>query len=124
MLKEMFGPVLQKMLDAEMEEHLGYPKHDQSSKKTSNRRNGSSKKTVRSGYGELALDIPRDRNGDFEPVLIPKNSKDISNISERILMMYGKGMSTRDMEEYLNEMYGLNAFFSLISNIIDKYTLK
>lgn len=120
MLKEMFGPVLQKMLEAEMEEHLGYTKHDQSPKETSNRRNGSSKKTVRSGYGELELDIPRDRNCDFEPVLIPKNSKDISSIAERIIMMYGKGMSTRDMEEYLREMYGINASSSLISNIIDK----
>lgn len=120
MLKGMFGPVLEKMLKAEMDDHLGYRKHDQSQKLTNNRRNGSSKKTVRSDYGELGIEIPRDRNSEFEPVIVKKDSKDISGISDRVIAMYAKGMSMRDMEDYLRDLYGINASHSLISDIIDK----
>jgi putative transposase len=122
MLKNMFGPVLENMLKAEMNDHLGYTKHDQSQKPTNNRRNGNSKKTVKSDYGELEINIPRDRNGEFEPVVVKKDSKDISGISDMVLSMYAKGMSTRDMEDYLRDLYGINASHSLISDIIDRVT--
>ena len=120
MLKDMFGPLLEKMLKVEMDDHLGYKKHDQSQKPSKNRRNGNSKKTVKSDYGELEIDIPRDRNGEFEPVIVKKDSKDISGISDMVLAMYAKGMSMRDMEDYLRNLYGINASHTLISDIIDK----
>lgn len=120
MLKNMFGPLLEKMLKVEMDDHLGYKKHDQSQKPTKNRRNGNSKKTVKSDYGELEIEIPRDRNGEFEPVIVKKDSKDISGISDMVLTMYAKGMSMRDMEDYLRNLYGINASHTLISDIIDK----
>jgi len=122
MIKGMFGTILEQMLKAEMDDHLQYGKHDQSPKKTKNRRNGSSKKTVRSEYGDIEIKIPRDRNGEFKPVAVEKDSKDVSSIADRVISMYAKGMSMRDMEEYLQDLYGVKASHSLISNIIDRIT--
>ena len=82
------------MLQGELDSHLGYSKYDQRPKVTKNRRNGSSKKTVRSQLGEIELAIPRDREGDFEPELIPKGSRDISGIEDKVLAMYAKDCQT------------------------------
>ena len=80
-----------------------------------NYRNGTSKKTVRSDLGEVELDIPRDRNGEFEPKLVPKHSRDISMIEEKIISMYGKEMTTRDISDHINDMYGFELSAESIS---------
>ena len=89
-------------------------------KATSNARNGHSKKTVRSEYGNLDLDIPRDRNAEFEPRIIPKYQREITGIEGQILSLYAKGMSNRDIEDHLNNLYGINVSPSMISKITDK----
>jgi transposase-like protein len=96
-LRDLFGKTLQTMLEAEMDNHLGYQKHDDKNKKTSNRRNGHGKKSVRSGYGEVELEVPRDRDGEFEPLLVGKRQKNVTGIEDQILALYAKGVSTRDI---------------------------
>lgn len=120
MLKEMFGKTLEQMLEAELENELGYSRYNYQEKDTDNSRNGHSKKKVRSDYGELDLQIPRDRNSEFDPVVVPKNQRDISGIEDQIISMYAKGMTVRDIQEHLKNIYGMDASPTLISNITDK----
>ena len=96
MLKDLLGETLQGMLEAEMDDHLGYSKYDYKNKETDDSRNGYSPKTVTSSMGTIDLDIPRDRKGEFEPQIVKKNQTDISNIEDQVLSMYAKGMTTRD----------------------------
>lgn len=96
MLKDLLGETLQGMLEAEMDDHLGYSKYDYKNKETDDSRNGYSPKTVTSSMGTIDLDIPRDRKGDFEPQIVKKNQTDISNIEDQVLSMYAKGMTTRE----------------------------
>jgi len=119
-LKDIFGPLLEDMLQGELDSHLGYEKHDQSPKETENRRNGSYPKTVRSKMGEVPLSIPRDRNGEFEPALIPNGSRDVSGIEEKVLAMYAKGMSDRDISATVDDIYGFNVSHDTISRIVDR----
>lgn len=88
MLRDLLGDTLQGMLEAELDTELGYSKYDYSAKETDNSRNGYSKKNVISSMGEISLDIPRDRKGDFEPQIVKKNQTDISNIEDQVLSMY------------------------------------
>ena len=120
MLKEMFGRTLEQMLEAELENELGYSKYNYQEKNTDNSRNGHTKKKVRSDYGELDLQIPRDRNSEFDPVVVPKNQRDISGIEDQIISMYAKGMTVRDIQDHLKNIYGMEASPTLISNITDK----
>ena len=90
MLKDLLGDTLQGMLEAEMDEHLGYTKYDYRNKETEDSRNGHSPKTVTSSMGEIELDIPRDRQGDFEPRIVKKHQTDISSIEDQVLSMYAK----------------------------------
>ena len=119
-LKDIFGPLMEDMLKGELDSHLGYEKHDQSPKETENRRNGSYPKTVRSKMGEVALSIPRDRAGEFEPALIPNGSRDVSGIEEKVLAMYAKGLSDRDISATLDDIYGFNVSHDTISRIVDR----
>lgn len=119
-LKELLGPVIQGMLESEFEEHIGYPKNSHESKENDNRRNGSYPKNLKSTFGQLGVDIPRDRNSEFEPEIIPKGTRDISAIENKIISMYGKGMSQRDISDTINDIYGFNVSHELISNITDK----
>lgn len=119
-LKEQFGDILKEMLEAEMDEHLGYSKYDSKNKDTENSRNGKRKKTVRSNIGSLEIDVPRDRESEFEPIVVKKNQRDISSIESQVISMYAKGMSTRDIQEHLEDIYGIEASPSLISRITDK----
>ena len=119
-LKGLFAPMMEDMLQGELDAHLGYPRHDQSPKATKNRRNGSSQKTVRSNMGEVTLSIPRDREGEFEPELIPKGSKDVSGIEEKVLSMYAKGMSDRDISATVEDIYGFSVSHDTISRIVDR----
>ena len=119
-IKKLIKHLLEEMLGAELSEELGYDKHDKASKLTRNRRNGNSRKTVKSEFGPIELDIPRDRNGEFDPVLIKKYQKDLGVIEEKILSMYAKGMSTRDIGSHIEDIYGIEISPSAISRITEK----
>lgn len=119
-LKEMFKDALQEMLEAELEVELGYVKGDRKNKNTDNRRNGTTKKTVSTRFGEIELDIPRDRNGKFEPVVVPKHTRDISGIEEQIISLYARGMSTRDIHDQVKDLYGIEVSADMVSKITDK----
>lgn len=100
-LKELFAETLQSMLEAELDTELGYEKHDVKNKTTRNSRNGTSKKAVISEYGEVDIDVPRDRNGEFDPVIVKKHQKSVTGIEDQIIAMYAKGISTRDIQDHL-----------------------
>ena len=119
-LKKSFGKIIQEMLEAEMTEHLGHDKYEYTKENKENYRNGSSKKKVKSNLGQLELNIPRDRNGEFEPMIVPKNSRDISNIEQQIINLYGMGNSTREISNFIEELYGFSVSVELVSNITDK----
>ena len=120
MLKDLLGDTLQGMLEAEMDEQLGYSKYDYRNKETDDSRNGYSKKTVTSSLGNIDLDIPRDRKGEFEPQAVKKNQTDISNIEDQVLSMYAKGMTTRDISDHLKSVYGVDASAEMISHMTDR----
>jgi len=120
MLKDLLGDTLQGMLEAEMDQKLGYSKYDYQNKETDDSRNGYSKKTVVSSLGEIDLDIPRDRKGEFEPQIVRKNQTDISNIEDQVLSMYAKGMTTRDISAHLHDVYGVDASAEMISHMTDR----
>ena len=120
MLRDLLGDTLQQMLEAEMDEHLGYTKYDYKNKQTDDSRNGYSPKTVVSSVGEIPLDIPRDRKGDFKPQTVKKNQTDISNIEDQVLSMYAKGMTTRDISAHLQSIYGVDASAEMISRMTDR----
>jgi len=120
MLKDLLGDTLQGMLEGEMEDELGYSKYDYANKETDNSRNGYSKKNVVSSMGEIGLDIPRDRKGEFEPQIVKKNQTDISNIEDQVLSMYAKGMTTRDISDHLKTVYGVDASAEMISKMTDR----
>ena len=120
MLKDLLGETLQDMLESEMDEHLGYSKYDYRNKETEDSRNGYSAKTVTSSMGPIELDIPRDRNGEFEPQIVKKHQTDISTIEDQVLSMYAKGMTTRDISKHLQDVYGVDASAEMISHMTDR----
>ena len=120
LVKELTGTLIQEMLEGELESELGYSKWDYRNKNTSNSRNGYSEKTLKSSLGEIDLKVPRDRKGDFEPQLIKKYDTDISAIEDKILFLYSQGMSTRDIEKTINEIYGIDIDDTKVSRITDK----
>jgi putative transposase len=120
MLKDMFGDAIQEMLEAELEDDLGYSRYDYKNKATTNSRNGYSKKSLKSNYGKSDIKIPRDRDGDFEPKVVKKNQTTLPSIEDQVLSMYAKGMTTRDIEKHLESIYGIDASPELISRITDK----
>ncbi len=119
-LKELFGGMLEKMLEAELDEHLGYEKHSAQWDGSGNSRNGYGRKTVKTEWGEAQITVPRDRNSTFEPQAVEKRQTRTDDLESRILAMYAKGMSTRDIEDHLRDIYGIEASSSLISRITDK----
>jgi transposase-like protein len=119
-LKELFAETLQSMLEAELDAELGYKKHDVANKETSNSRNGKTKKTIISEYGELDIEVPRDRNGDFEPLIVKKHQKNVTGTKDQIIAMYAKGVSTRDIQDHLHQLYGMDVSPTMISNVTNK----
>jgi len=119
-LKNLFAGTLEKMLVAELDEHLGYEKNSVLGNNSGNSRNGFDKKTIKSEWGESEISTPRDRNGTFDPQVVGKRQTRTDDIENRILAMYSKGMSTRDIEDHLRDIYGVEASASLISRITDK----
>ena len=118
-LKDIFGPMFEAMLNGEMNNHLGYENNDHSSKQTEDRRNGYIDKTIRTSQGEVDIKVPRDRDGSFEPQIIPKRSRDVSAIEDKVLSMYARGMSQRDISSTIEEIYGFNLSAEKISEITD-----
>ena len=118
-LKDLFGPLFELMLQGEMNNHLGYESNDKGIKQTENRRNGYTKKTLKTSHGEVEIESPRDRDGSFEPVLVPKRKKDVSAIEEKVLAMYARGMSQRDISKTVEDIYGFSVSHEMISDITD-----
>ena len=120
LLKESFKDILQELMEAELDASLGYQKNQKGDLVTSNKRNGHSPKTLKSQFGEFQVDVPRDRNGEFEPKLIPKYQRDISGIEEKVISLYARGMSTRDIHDQLQDLYGIELSAEMVSKITDK----
>lgn len=118
-IKEIFGPMFESMLKGEMEHHLGYESNDKGPKSTENRRNGYGEKSLHTTYGDIDIKVPRDRDGSFEPVSIPKRSKDVSAIENKVLAMYARGMSQRDISATIEDIYGFSVSHEMISDITD-----
>ncbi|CAA7600741.1 Transposase, mutator type [Acididesulfobacillus acetoxydans] len=119
-LKDLFRRTLQEILETEMSDHLGYEKHSVEGNNSGNSRNGYSRKTIQTRMGETELAIPRDRNGEFEPHIIKKYEKNASELEQQIIAMYAKGMSTRDIEAHMRDIYGIDVSAELVSKITDK----
>lgn len=119
-LKEIFGPMFESILQGEMDSHLGYSSNDHGAKKTTNRRNGYTNKTLKTSYGNVDIKAPRDREGSFDPVSIPKRTTDVSGIEDKVLAMYARGMSDRDISSTIEDIYGFEISHETISNITDR----
>lgn len=120
MLKNLFKDTLQQIFEAEMENHLGYQKHSVEGNNTGNSRNGYTKKTIKTKFGATDVTIPRDRNGDFEPQIIRKYETTSNQLEEQIIAMYAKGMSTRDIEDHMRDIYGIDVSPTMVSKVTDK----
>lgn len=117
-LKDLLGGTIQSMLEAELDNHLGYDNYERSS--NTDYRNGTKPKVLRSSYGEIPIDVPQDRDGDYEPKIVQKRKKDISGIEQKIIAMYAKGLSTRQISEQIEDIYGFDISEGMVSDITDK----
>ncbi len=118
-LKNMFKDALQEMMNAEFDNSMGYDKYDKTNEKT-NYRNGTMKKKLKSEFGEFEFETPRDRNGEFEPLIVPKNTRDVSGIEDKIISLYSRGLSTREINEQIQDLYGIEVSSTMVSNITDQ----
>ncbi len=119
-LKDIFKEMIQELLEAEIEEKLGYPKDNTGNKNTDNSRNGYGSKKLKCEFGEIDIKIPRDRKGEFEPKIVPKYQRNVSGIEEKVIALYARGMSTRDIGEQIQELYGINLSAEMVSKITDR----
>jgi transposase-like protein len=121
LFKDMIATFVNQGLEGEMEEELGYSKYDFRNKDTDNSRNGHSEKTLKTSYGDVDIQVPRDRKGEFEPELVKKQQTTLTgDIEEKILSMYAKGMTTGDIEKHIRDLYGIEMSDSTISRVTDK----
>ena len=120
-MRDMMSVILEDVLDEELDEELGYSKYDYRNKDTDNSRNGHSKKTMHTSYGDMDVAIPRDRNGEYGPQPIKKYQNTVTqDMEEKILSMYAKGMTTGDIESHMKELYDMDISDSTVSRITDK----
>ncbi|HWV44719.1 MAG TPA: IS256 family transposase [Nitrospira sp.] len=119
LLKQLTKLLVERALDAEMAEHLGHGKHETVTNAAGNTRNGKSQKTLKGDFGELPIEIPRDRQGSFEPQLIPKHQTRWAGFDDKILSLYARGMTVREIQSHLQEMYGAEVSPTLISSVTD-----
>lgn len=117
-LKDLLGGSIKQMLETEMDQHLGYKKSERSD--SSDARNGHKKKQVNSSYGSLSIDVPQDRNSSFEPQIVKKHQKCISDIDQKIISMYAKGMTTRQISDTIMDIYGFEVSEGFVSDVTDK----
>ena len=121
LFKETIAEFMESGLEAELDDELGYGRYDYRNKDTDNSRNGHSSKTLRTSYGDVEVAVPRDRKGEFEPQILKNNQTSVSqDIEEKILSMYAKGMTTRDIETHIQDIYGIEVSDTTISRITDK----
>lgn len=118
--RDLIAPALQTILEGEMTEHLGYEKHNVKGRGTGNSRNGHSSKIMRTSFGPTTVEVPRDRNGEFEPRVVPKYETVQSDVEEKIISMYAKGMTTRDINAHMADIYGVDISAAMVSSITDK----
>jgi len=118
-LKQLTKAVVERALEAEMEYHLGHARHEPVSNATGNTRNGRSRKTLKGEFGEMPIDIPRDRDGNFEPQLIGKHQTRWTGFDDKIISLYARGMTVREIQSHLEEMYGTEVSPTLISSVTD-----
>jgi len=119
LLKQLTKALVERAMGAELTEHLGYEKHEAGEKPSGNRRNGTSPKTVRSDQGPITLEMPRDRDGTFEPQIVGKHQRELPGFSDKILSMYARGMTTREIGEHLKEIYGTEVSPQFITSVTD-----
>ena len=117
LLKQLTKALLERAMQAEMTDHLGYAKHDQAGNHSGNSRNGKTTKALKGDFGELPLETPRDRNGTFEPKIVAKGQTRFTGFDDKIVSMYARGMSTREIAGHLEEIYGVEVSPALISNV-------
>jgi len=119
LLKALTKAVIERCLETELDTHLGYPKHARQGTATGNRRNGQSQKTLKGEQGQVEIEVPRDRQGSFEPQLVKKGQTRLEGFDEKILALYARGMTTRDIQAQLQELYGVEVSPTLISNVTE-----
>jgi putative transposase len=122
-LKDLFKETLQQIFEAEMEEHLGYAKHDPAGNNSGNSRNGYSQKTIKTRFGQSEIEVPIDRNGEFEPQIVKKYEKTSNQLEDQIIAMYAKGLSTRDIEKHMQDIYGIDVSPLWLVKLPIKYSL-
>jgi len=115
LLRESLKDILQELMEAELDASLGYEKNQKGDLVTDNKRNGHFPKTLKSRYGEFQVEVPRDRNGEFGPKLIPKHQRGISGIEEKVISLYARGMSTRDIHDQIQDLYGIELSAEMVS---------
>jgi len=120
LLKQLTKQLLERAMAAEMTEHVGYDKHDPGGNNSGNSRNGKSAKTIKGTFGEIALETPRDRNGTFEPQIIEKHQTRFTGFDQNIISLYARGLSTREIQQHLEEIYHVEVSPSLISSVTDE----
>ena len=118
-VKQLTKRVLERMLQAEMTDHLGYEKDDPAGRDSGNSRNGRTRKTVQTDQSEVTLEVPRDRNAEFEPQIVPKHQRRLKGFDDKVISLYARGMTDREISGHLQEMYGVSVSAELISNVTD-----
>jgi len=119
-IKKLISKTLEQMLESELTDQLGYERYSPAGKNNGNSRNGKTHKTLKNDNGEIEITVPRDRNGEFDPIIVKKYERTIGPIEDKIISMYAKGMTTRDIQSHIQELYGLDVSATLVSNITDK----
>jgi transposase-like protein len=120
LFKQIQKALLERMLSGELTTELGYEKNSSDGNNTGNSRNGYSEKTLKGEHGELTISVPRDRNGEFEPKIIAKNQTRLNGLDEKIISLYARGMTTRDIQEQLKDLYDVEISASMISNVTNE----
>ena len=120
LFQKLVKETLEALLELEMEEHLGYPKHDAAGRGTGNSRNGASSKTVRGDFGEIDIETPRDRNSSFEPKIVAKRQSSIGNFNQVVISLYARGMTTREIEQHIKEMYDVEISPQFVSRATEE----
>lgn len=120
LFQKLVKETLEALLELEMEEHLGYPKHDPAGRGSGNSRNGASGKTVRGDFGQIEIETPRDRNSSFEPKIVAKRQTSIGNFNEAVISLYARGMTTREIEQHIKEMYGVEISPQFVSRATEE----
>jgi putative transposase len=120
LLQRLLKGMMENLLEQEMQEHLGYEKHSVKGDNSGNSRNGKSQKNVTSSFGPIDIEVPRDRNAEFEPQIVKKRQRDISSFDDKIISMYAKGMTTRDIQSHIQDIYGIEISPTMVSNITNK----